>query len=173
MAYTYQLIASYKLTSTTASVTFGSIPQTYTDLEVRISARGDFADTNENVIARLNGTSTASYQNGQLSYYSSAINYNTSFNGTYFNNGPYIAGANLPANVFGMDSFYLPDYTNSTTYKAVKGFTALTKDTGTGWAVDWHGGLGNSAAVTSITLAPYSGNYLSGSNFYLFGIKNS
>jgi hypothetical protein len=41
MANTYQLIEAQTLGSTTASITFSSIPATYTDLKISISCRGD------------------------------------------------------------------------------------------------------------------------------------
>ena len=173
MANTYELIASTQLTSTSTGFTFSSIPQTYTDLEFRLSSRSDFADTNSNVIVRLNGVSTQIYRNAQMSYYSSGLNYNTSFNGNYFNNGPFNAGASLTANTYGMDRFYLPNYTSSTMFKAILGFTSITQSTGNGWAIHYHGSSADTAAVTSITVAPYSNNFISGSNFYLYGIKKS
>ena len=54
-ANTYTLISSNVLGSSAASVTFSSIPATYTDLVLRVSARTDADDTS---LITFNGTTT-------------------------------------------------------------------------------------------------------------------
>jgi len=69
---TYTLISSNVLTSSAASVTFSSIPATYTDLVVRLSARA--TTTASNIWVTFNGTGTGgtaliSVSDGSISWY--------------------------------------------------------------------------------------------------------
>lgn len=67
MANTYTLISSNTLTSSAASVTFSSIPATYTDLVLRISSRTDAAGATATVAAQFNGdTTSANYSETNL-----------------------------------------------------------------------------------------------------------
>ena len=61
MANTYTLIEAKSLNTTTASITFSSIPQTYTDLLVLVSARGDAGGQRDCYIS-FNG-STSNFTN--------------------------------------------------------------------------------------------------------------
>ena len=54
MATTYTLITSQTLASSAASVTFSSIPSTYTDLVLRVSARTDNAAVSDGFYVGLN-----------------------------------------------------------------------------------------------------------------------
>jgi hypothetical protein len=62
MANTYQIINKVILTGSQSSITFSSIPQTYTDLKVVMSWR-NIADGNEQSNAHLtfNGTTSRYY----------------------------------------------------------------------------------------------------------------
>ncbi|CAB4173630.1 hypothetical protein UFOVP973_1, partial [uncultured Caudovirales phage] len=65
MANTYVLLNSNTVgVGGTASVTFSSIPQTYTDLMVRISARSTLSGAK--VIVQINGVTSSSYQGKNL-----------------------------------------------------------------------------------------------------------
>jgi hypothetical protein len=174
MATTYQLIQTYQLTTTTASVTFSSIPQTYQDLIVRFTARTNTADTNVNMNTIFNGATTTLYSGIQQSYYSSAPNYNLASGQASINQAPWAAGANITTSSFAGTELYISNYTSTTWQKQVYGLAGIVSTgTGLGWAIDssnlWRG----TSAISSITLTPYSGSLLSGSNFYLYGIKNS
>lgn len=62
MASTYTLISSSVLTVTTQSVTFSSIPQTYTDLVLRMSYRITAAGLfGNNPAIRFNADATSNY----------------------------------------------------------------------------------------------------------------
>lgn len=172
MANTYTLIASNTLSSSAASVTFSSIPGTYTDLVLRFSARTNATGAaNVEVLAvAFNGT------------------YGTNFSGTrVYGNGAsalsnqqtdeftYVVGVNNAAtsNTFSNSEIYIPNYLVSQN----KPFSAFStgENNATTTQINAAAGLWqNTSAITSFSIKPNSGgDFLSGSSFFLYGIKNS
>lgn len=173
MANTYTLITSNTLSTTTASVTFSSIPQTYNDLVLKISARADTVDTNVNIFMRLNGDTGANYNSLQYGYYTSGNNQNENFNRTNMgDNGPWAAGANILTNMFGANEAYFSNYT-AAQFQVMATQGQVENNSSSGWAMTTSGQYRGSAAITSILMYPYSGNFVAGSTFWLYGIKNS
>jgi len=173
MANTYELIQSNTLSTTTASVTFSSIPQTYNDLVIKVSARADTVDTNVNVYMQFNGNTTGSNYNGLFyGYYSSANNYNEVLSRNQIDYGLWASGANILTNMYAANELYIANY-KSDTFKVLGAQGVIENNSSTGWALttssQWRGG----AAISSILMLPYSGNFLAGSSFWLYGIKNS
>ena len=170
MPSTYTLISSNVLSSSAASVTFSAIPSTYTDLVLRISARTDRADANDSINIELNSDSTDSnysytrlWQSGTSSGSSRASNRrigNTD-------------GNNAVSNAFSSGEIYIPNYLVAQN-KQIGAFNA-GEDNTNNVAMDAVASLWrNTAANTSIKLLPVTGpNFVSGSSFYLYGIKNS
>lgn len=165
---TYTQIASTTLGSNASSVTFSSIPSTYTDLVLVVSA-ADTAAGGQQISFRLNSNATAIYSfttiygNGTSAASNrevtgagrtyGTINWNTATNTTL---GTSVAVANFM------------NYSNSTTYK-----TVLSRSSNTAFGTELDLALCQlTAAVTSIDL--YSANsgrlFLAGSTFNLYGI---
>jgi hypothetical protein len=173
MANTYTLISSNTLSATTASVTFSSIPQTYNDLVLKVSARADTVDTNVNIYIQFNGNTTGSNYNGlQYGYYSANNNYNEVFNRNQMDYGLWASGANILTNMFAANEVYIPNYTSSM-LKVLGAQGIIENNSSSGWALMTSSEWRQTAAVTSILMQPYSGNFLAGSTFWLYGIKNS
>ena len=166
---TYTLISSNVLSSSAASVTFSSIPATYTDLVVRWSAR--CSTTTENVDIQLNAAST-SYSITQVDGYGSS---GTASSRSTTDPGIRVYGMTQSgdtANTFGSAEFYLPNYAGSTN-KPNSTF-AVTETNATQALIQAVAGLrSNTDAVTSLKLQTGSGNFVSGSSFYLYGISNA
>jgi hypothetical protein len=96
-----------------ASMDFNSIPSTYTDLLVKISARTTNAAVNDNVSIRPNGATTS---RSLRRIYGSGANVATdTLTDIVVGN---IAGSTATANTFGNAEFYLPNYGSTTTYKS-------------------------------------------------------
>ena len=172
---TMTLIASNTVGSGgVSSVTFSSIPQTYTDLVVKVSARG--TSGYENVIAaQFNGDASLSpknYQNTRL-----YGNGTAAASDTLLTNYIQIAHANGPsgtANTFTNCEFYIPNYTSSN-YKSTSSDYVVEQNlasTGT-YQVLVAGLWQSTSAITSIALIPTAGNFTQYSTFYLYGISNS
>jgi hypothetical protein len=174
MPSTYTLISSNTLGSSTASVTFSAIPQTYTDLVLRISTRNDDTGVSETVLMRVNGLSTSIYSSTYLYGTGTSALASRDTAQTDINDGIRANGGNATANTFSNNEIYLPNYTGSNT-KVVSVANAAEQNATTN---NWIGASANlvqtSSAITSITLSNTTTKvFLTGSSFYLYGISKS
>jgi hypothetical protein len=155
-----------------ASVTFSSIPQTYTDLVLLYSARSATSGAGwDDVNVGFNGQSAnTSVTIRNLYGYGSTIGSN-SFNGGSFGTIPKSANT---ASTFSTESIYIPNY-RSSNFKSWSADTASLNNTSADSIVSFPAGLwSNTAAITSITLSLASGtNIVQYSNFYLYGVVNA
>jgi hypothetical protein len=80
------------------------------------------------------------------------------------------------ANTFGNQELYIPNYAGSTVKQTSNFGVAETNATslGSAYAFGAVASLFNStAAITSVTIIPVTGNWVSGSSFYLYGISKN
>ena len=172
---TYTLIASNTLSSSAASVTFSSIPNTYTDLVLKYSARQTgTSDVQDSIQIGVNGApSGTSFSTTRLRGNGSAASSNRSSNSSNYNlEQGATAGGNV-ANTFAQGEIYIPSYTASQN-KPASSFTAHEDNASLAYlranASLWR----STSAITSLVLQLESGqNFISGSSFFLYGIKNS
>ncbi len=155
-----------------SSITFSSIPQGYTHLQVRAISRN--TSNTQNVYLRFNGdTSSANYTLHQL--YVNASSPQAYGTGTGVLAGSYLfysAGSSESANVFGAAVIDILDYTNTNKNKTSKGLSGYDNN-GSGAAFLSSSLWLNTAAITSITLVPQSPNIGEYSQFALYGIKGN
>lgn len=173
---TYVALAKTVLTGTQATVTFSGIVNTYTDLVLLVSSRDDYASGRDNIKLTINGTSANYSQRIIYGFGTStgSVSAAGGGTGTYFDY-LYNTAASGTSNTFGSTEIYIPNYAGSTnkpistTSVAENNATDSTTMIAPG-ALLWS----NTAAITSLTLAPALGtNFVSGSRFDLYGIKNS
>jgi hypothetical protein len=168
MPATYTLISSNVLSSNAASVTFSSIPATYTDLVVRISTRVTRATGDVEGYLSINGTTT----NYSYTILGGTPGSSSSTRGTTY--VPYVdVGANATSNAFSSGEIYIPSYTASQN-KPIGVFSQAENNVTTNIyqysvAALWR----NTSAITSLTFTPFTGDYVTGSSFYLYGISNA
>jgi hypothetical protein len=172
MPATYTLIASNTLSSSAASVTFSSIPGTYTDLVLRVTGRTDAAQVNDGLAIRFNG-GTSGYSRTAVTGNGSAAASSRNSSQAYAIPYDEINGNNATSSSFGSQELYIPSYTSSNS----KPFSSVGAGE-TNAATAYMGAdalLSNlTSAITSISIIPSNGsNFLSGSSFFLYGIKNS
>ena len=159
---TYDKIATNTLGSAAASVTFSSIPATYTDLVVIISAKTTSAA--QNLLMRVNSDTGTNYSTTLLTGSGTAVGSVKTSNATQgaLDNYGYPDTAN-----HNITTVNLMNYSNTSTYKtwlsrannAANGTTALV-------------GLWRStSAINIIRLTTTSGNFVQHSTFALYGIK--
>lgn len=174
MANTYTLIASNTLSSSAASVTFSAIPGTYTDLVLRISARNnDTGNATGNIQMTLNGTPSGTahsftYLAGTGAAVSSARGSSSSFINIFRG----IDGPSATASTFSSVEIYIPSYLVSQN-KPIGAFAVNENNSTTAYMSTVAGLWSSTSAITSIHLESSSGSFVSGSSFFLYGIKNS
>lgn len=169
MPNTMILISAQTVGSGGAStVTFSSIPQTYTDLQIVASARTSHAAAANDLILKFNGSSTGYTQKYIIGTGSSAV----SGSQTYGQVGV-VPGTGATANGFGSNSTYIPNYT-SANYKSFSSDDVYENNGTTAYQSIWANVWSNTAAITSIEVSTSpSGSFVEHSTFYLYGIKNS
>jgi hypothetical protein len=172
MANTYTLINSYTVGSGgAADIEFTSVPGTYTDLLLKISARTTRTGTDlqDELFIQFNGN-TSSYSTLMLEGDGS-----TTRSATYSSQTKLLYGAaptdNSTASTFSNCEYYIPNYTSSNN-KSVS-YESTAENNGTATLMYLTAGLwANSAAITSIKITAY-GTFDQYSTAYLYGIKNS
>lgn len=169
---TYEAIATQTLGSTATSVTFSSIPATYTDLVLVITGNDSRTGANDDSVALNFNTDTST---GSTNYSFTTLTGNGSS-----------ASSSRTSNANGFDALalgtatntnpgtiviHIMNYSNTTTYK-----TALTRGGNASSLTAATVGLWrNTAAINLVKLLPgYNGSphsFQTGTTFNLYGIK--
>jgi hypothetical protein len=162
MPKTYEPISTQTLGTASASVTFSSIPQTYTDLILISNFKGSVAG--ENLVLQYNSDTATNYSRTYLYGNGSSVQAGRSANANvnYLGQSDSAQFMNNITNMF--------NYSKTTTFKTN---LSRTNDTAGLYAsVGLSAGLWRStAAISSIVIFPASGNFAINSTFTLYGIK--
>jgi hypothetical protein len=153
MAQAYVPIQTYTLSSTSASITFTNIPQSYTDLILKISGR---TTTPTSV-----GESIFISFNGSTSDFSTRVFYGTGSTSGTFTSEARFAGTNnsggSTTSTFSTTDIYISNYTSSN--QKTYGLESVVENNATeGYNYFGSSRWANTSAVTSITLTPNSAN---------------
>jgi hypothetical protein len=158
---TYVPIATQTLGSSASSVTFSSIPQTYTDLVLIVSGTDSIASSagvacrvgNNSVDSGTNYSSTYLYGNGSSASTGRQSNVSNAYVGR-IGTGQGSGIANFQ------------NYSNTTTYK-----TILARGNDSSYLFDYVNLWRNTAAINTIYLySDSTNNFASGCTFTLYGI---
>ena len=181
MPANYVLLQRIELNASAASVTFANIPQTgYTDLKVVASARSDYngagggSNIRDNLNYYFNGLAASGNWSGRQFYGIPGVvvgsgNYSSGDSGTF----GYSNGAGNTANTFSSCELYIANYASSTFKSLSTKGASESNASSTGLSIN-AGLYSSTAAITSIKVSPINGpNWITGSSFYLYGIKNS
>jgi hypothetical protein len=173
MPSTYTLISSNVLSTTAASVTFSAIPATFTDLVLRISARDSFSNGNGvSIKLRFNSDTASNYSWTLLEGSGSFVGSSQASNQSGRTDFEASSDAGQTANTFGSTEIYIPSYTVSQN-KPISGIGASENNSATAHRMGASANLWrNTAAISQISITTFQ-NFVSGSSFYLYGIKNS
>jgi len=152
----------------TSTITFSSIPQTYTHLQIRCLTRSTEAADGDNVYMRLNGDSASSYAWHRLIGSGASATSGTN-SGVTLGLISINAGATAPASAFGAAVIDILDYTNTNKNRTVRGLGGYDGN-GHGYAAFQSFGYFNTTAVSSILLGTSLG-FAEHSTFALYGIK--
>ena len=150
-----------------SSVTFNSIPSTYTHLQIRgivREASGGF----DQAFMQLNSDTGSNYATHNLNGNGSAAGAGATASTTSMSVAA-IPGSNQTASIFGATVIDILDYANTNKYKTVRSLSG-TDNNGSGYAWFASGLWQNTSAVTNITIfSTY--NFVQYSQFALYGIK--
>ena len=168
MPTTYEPIATQTLGSNTASITFNSIPSTYTDLRVIIASA--YTSNTASINMRFNGDTASNYSCTQLSGGGASAYSNRSTSMTY-------------ARILGLDngtSTSIPHMSttdifsySSSTFKTLLTMSASDQN-GSGAIENIVNLWRSTSAINSVqVLAQGSGLLVTGTTATLYGIKNA
>ncbi len=176
----YESIATVTLGTSASTISFTSIPSTYTHLQLRGSIQSNRSSYNvDNATVRFNSDSGANYSrhnvNASASTTTAPEAYGTG--GATFG-GPIPVVTGVATNVFNGFVLDILDYANTNKYKTMRILAGYDVN-GTGGTGSFGGTVGlysgawqNTNAVTSITFAPVDGtNFTQYSTVALYGIK--
>lgn len=168
-------IAGQTVNGSTQGVTFSSIPQTFTHLQLRCFVRDTASAPNPDyLLSRFNGDTATNYSNHSL-YGTGASVISDSFNvSTYGFSGPfsYLSGAYSAANVYSPVIIDILDYSNTNKNKTVRSIGGFDSN-GSGSIGLFSGLWRNTAAITSIYISTANGLEVAGSSYNLYGISTS
>jgi hypothetical protein len=167
----FESIATTTLGTNTASVTFSSIPATYTHLQIRFIARDTRAVILEGYKIQFNGDTAGNYSDHTLYGDGSSAGAFSNTSATFMSPYP-IASANATASVFGISVVDILDYANTNKYKTIRSLSGVDNN-GDGVVGFSSGNWRNTDAVTSITVGAQVGDWVEYSSFALYGIKGA
>ena len=150
-----------------SSITFSSIPQGYTHLQIRmLTANGSYPNTSANFTFNSD-TTNANYRNHYL--YGSGSTAGAGTDGNTRGNGVMGNAVTTGAGVWVVD---ILDYTNTNKYTTVRMLNGYDAN-GTGYV--WFGSnlWMNTAAVSNIDISSGTGSFAQYSQFALYGIKGN
>jgi hypothetical protein len=163
-------IATTTLGSSQSTVTFSSIPQTYTHLQIRFISQNDRADVNNGILLQFNSDSGTNYSWHRLwgdgaNAFSGA---STSTTGIRIERQSAYSSAN---SIFGAGVCDILDYTNTNKFKTIRNIGGVDAN-GSGYVALNSGNWRSTSAVTNITLSGIDGgNFKQYSSFQLYGVK--
>jgi hypothetical protein len=161
MPATYDPIATNTLGSNTATVTFSSIPSTYTDLVVILNVKSTDSGTDVDVTGTFNGDTGSNYSWTRIYGDGSTAGAQRAGSQTSLRIGNQ---SGTGSSAFSPMILNILNYSNTTANKSM-----IIRPNNPARIVDlyvncWR----NTSAISSIS---FTGNFLSGSSFTLYGIK--
>ena len=168
MTITYNLIQTVTVGSGGAStITFSSIPQTYTDLEFVVSGRA--TTDNPTLQIFINNDQTSANYSFKLAEGNGSAASGAAASQPWLMR---ITPSSASASQFSNGKMYIPRYTGSV-YKTIIADSVTENDGTTAYAALHVGVWLSNTAITSIVLDPYGTNFAEFSSASLYGILNT
>lgn len=168
----YESIATVSVGSGGASsITFSSIPQTFTHLQLRyISKDARNNSDNSPVDLRFNGSSATAYNKHFMEANGTTTSASSELNQTFIRLEG--AGNLAPTQAFGIGVTEILDYASTSKTKTILQVAGIEKG-GAGFSRINTGQWFSTNAINSITLTPLVPNFSQYSHFALYGIKEA
>jgi hypothetical protein len=159
-----------------ATISFTSIPSTYTHLQIRgIGRSSDVIEDRQALSVMINSDNGTNYVQHNLSGNGSSAAAQALTGRTGSNN--FLGGASVltsglaTANIFGMSIIDILDYTNTNKYKVTRSLAGQDQNSSSGRLALNSCVWLNTAAITSLSLSVSGGNFVQYSSFALYGIR--
>jgi hypothetical protein len=167
----YDSISTATVTSGgTADITFSSIPQTYTHLQLRGLLQGANSGSTNDVWKITFNTDTATNYSYHEVYGNGTSAATVAGSTVAFMNSYGVPSSGFTS-IFAGTVIDILDYTNTNKYKTLKALTGYNSNASTD-SIDFASGNWRSlSAITSITISPISGSWAQYSQISLYGIK--
>jgi hypothetical protein len=171
MANTMVLIGAVNVGSGgAATIDFSSIPSTYKDLKLVVSARTNASGGQDNGYITFNGSGSSHSYVRLYGDGSGGTGANTASTNSI--NFIYPSGS-ATANTFGNGELYIPNYASSVN-KSWYADTTMENNINESYIFLINGLWTNTAAINQITISPFTGTaFVQHSSAYLYGIKNT
>lgn len=154
-----------------ATISFTSIPATFTHLQIRGICKSTAADGNvQSIYGQFNSDTGSNYARHFINGSGSAAAVNGFASQTSMFFGTLINAT--ATSVFATNVIDILDYANTNKYKTTRSLSGADNN-GSGFVQFMSGLWMNTAAVTSITILPNSDNFAQYSSFALYGIKDA
>ena len=154
-----------------SSITFSSIPSTYTHLQVRGIARSTVGSSTDLIALQFNGDGSTSYRSHFLDGNGSSASAASTGPQTYAEIH-YIPASSASSNVFGTMVIDILDYANTNKYKTVRALTGFDNNGNGNVELNSQLYVSTSAISNFVFYAgPGSNNFTQYSSFALYGIK--
>ena len=171
----YFPIATSMLATASASVSFTSIPATYSHLQVRGFVKYSNTGNDRSAVhVRFNSDTGNNYNAGTLYGTGAAIASDQAITQsiTRFASVAAPSSNSTYTSMFGMFVADILDYANTNKYKTIIGVGGYDSNSNTYSNVALQSGAWlSTSAITSMAITPDSGNWTAGSQFTLYGIK--
>jgi hypothetical protein len=166
-------IASSTVTTVggTASITFSSIPQTFTHLQLRSFCRSTAAVGTGNILAEFNGDTGSNYTRHIIQADGGSVVVAAAVSAASASVGG-VVGTSAASNTFEASISDILDYSSTNRNKTSKDLRGCDYN-GAGIVAIYSSSWMNTSALTSIRIFPASGNFDVGSRFDLYGVSNS
>lgn len=173
MPDTFIKIASVTVGSGGASsIDFTSIPSTYTDLVIKISARTNRSAAADSLKLTFNGSTSGFSARGLGGSGSTPFSF-TNVGSASIEDSVFTTAANNTASTFSNGEIYIPNYAGSNN-KSISADSVNENNASEAYTLFEAGLWSNTSAITSIKLAPLNGTLINQySTAVLYGIKNS
>lgn len=166
----YDSIATVTVGTATNSISFTSIPSTYTHLQLR--ANWGFTDITNNtwLNATFNGDTGNNYAYHSIRANGSTVS--TATVATSANKAVFGADDNGDATIWGASVVDLFDYANTNKFKTTRALAGQDRN-GAGAVNFWSSLWRSTSAISTITIVTDFSTFRAGSKFGLFGIKGA
>jgi hypothetical protein len=171
----FESIATVTVSSAVSTVSFTSIPATYTHLQVRVIARstGGSGGTTQATM-KVNGITSGYSYHVLVGTGSSAVSEGGAATGSFYAPAPRFANNGAAAGIFGGGIIDILDYANTNKYKTGRCLSGVDLN-GSGQIILSSAILGSTtSAISSLEFQDQSGdNFAQYSSFALYGIKGA